>query len=96
MPHDANGNLLKVGDKVTVNAIVSNISAQEDYCNLTINIPAKNETEVETNVTLNTKQVFKESVAEPADTKKADTDMQKRSTGAVVEEMKRQPAQKNP
>ena len=35
MPHDMNGNVLKVGDRVLIPAIVKTIQMSEDYCNLT-------------------------------------------------------------
>jgi len=34
MPHDKNGTLLSVGDEVVVHAIVTRLSAGEDYCNV--------------------------------------------------------------
>lgn len=37
MPHDANGTLLKVGDKVVLHGKVKSIdSEQETYCNITM------------------------------------------------------------
>jgi hypothetical protein len=36
MPHDQHGDLLAVGDRVQVPAVVQSISTGEDYCNLTI------------------------------------------------------------
>ena len=36
MPHDRDGALLTVGDRVMIEAIVKGIVMQEDYCNLTV------------------------------------------------------------
>lgn len=36
MPHDRNGNELKVGDRVLVECDVDSITMQEDYCNVTL------------------------------------------------------------
>lgn len=36
MPHDINGNLLKIGDKVMIPATVIAVQAGEEYCNLTV------------------------------------------------------------
>lgn len=36
MPHDCNGDLLQVGDRVLIPAEVINITSGEDYCNLTV------------------------------------------------------------
>jgi hypothetical protein len=36
MPHDINGNLLKVGDKVIIPATVTAVQAGEEYCNLSV------------------------------------------------------------
>lgn len=36
MPHDAKGNLLKVGDKVVIPGTVTFIGEQPDYCNCTV------------------------------------------------------------
>lgn len=34
MPHDVNGKLLRVGDRVTILAIVTSLSTAEDFCNV--------------------------------------------------------------
>jgi hypothetical protein len=36
MPHDRNGTLLQVGDRVQIEATVKQITMAEDYCNLTV------------------------------------------------------------
>ena len=36
MPHDVNGNLLRVGDKVNVPCVVESIAVTEEYCNATL------------------------------------------------------------
>lgn len=60
MPHDKNGTLLQVGDVVIIEAVVKEIYASEEYCNVrmeTVNPmpPYKDGT----GITLNTKQVEK-------------------------------------
>lgn len=39
MPHDKNGTLLNVGDRVTVEFEVKEIHMADDYCNTTVVIP---------------------------------------------------------
>lgn len=34
--HDRNGNPLKVGDKVTIEAVITNLCPTPDYCNVTV------------------------------------------------------------
>lgn len=34
--HDRNGQLLAKGDKVIVEAVITDLSATEDYCNVTL------------------------------------------------------------
>lgn len=60
MPHDRNGLLLQVGDRVLVEATVKSIVMQEDYCNVTLETacPMPPYT-VPTTLTLNAKQVAK-------------------------------------
>ena len=60
MPHDRNGVLLNVGDRVTVEATVKSIVMQEDYCNVTLETicPMPPHTNPST-LTLNAKQVSK-------------------------------------
>jgi hypothetical protein len=36
MPHDRNGQALKVGDRVTVKGTVTSVSPGPDYCNITV------------------------------------------------------------
>lgn len=36
MPHDANGNLLKVGDEVVLRAVVEDVQAHAEWCNCSI------------------------------------------------------------
>ena len=36
MPHDQNGNLLRVGDQINVPAVITNICEGEEYCNVTL------------------------------------------------------------
>jgi hypothetical protein len=36
--HDKNGNSLKVGDKVTVEAVITETHASEEYCNVTLGV----------------------------------------------------------
>ena len=67
MPHDINGNVLKVGDRITVECEITAVQAGEDYCNLTVSTvqpmyPSANKT----TITLNTKQVALISVPAPA------------------------------
>ncbi len=36
MPHDRKGNLVNIGDTVSIICIVKSITAGEEYCNLTV------------------------------------------------------------
>lgn len=58
MPHDINGTELKIGDKVIIECIVTNVMTGLDFCNVqldTVNsMPPNNTT---SSITLNTKQV---------------------------------------
>ena len=57
MPHDKNGKLLNVGDRVTVEFEVTEIHMAEDYCNTTLRIPGEHGPHnVTTTVVLNAKQ----------------------------------------
>ena len=58
MPHDSNGKLLSIGDRVLIEARVESITASEDYCNCTVVtvLPMPPYTNGMA-VTLNTKQV---------------------------------------
>lgn len=60
MPHDKNGQELKVGDTVAVEAVVTAIFQTDDYCNVNLNtvepmFPGNDKTFL----VLNTKQVEK-------------------------------------
>jgi len=61
MPHDANGELLKVGDAVWIQVKIKEIFMAEDFCNLTVEtcrkMPGNNEPSTFSN--LNAKQVEK-------------------------------------
>ncbi len=61
MPHDAKGNLLKVGDKVVIPGTVTQVFASEDYCNCSVELehgmpPTGSKSSVSA---INTKQVEK-------------------------------------
>lgn len=58
MPHDQNNAELNVGDIVTITCRVTNVSAQEEYCNVTMEtlLPMPPYT-TPNSITLNTKQV---------------------------------------
>jgi hypothetical protein len=60
MPHDKNGELLAVGDRVMIPARVKAIHLTEDYCNceveMTERMPPNNTV---SHTTLNTRQVIK-------------------------------------
>lgn len=60
MPHDRNGNILKVGDTVMVPARIKAIHLTEDYCNIDLEtlegMPPLLHT---TSLTLNSKQTIK-------------------------------------
>lgn len=65
MPHDKNGALIQVGDRVVLRGKVKNIGTSELYCNLTIELdePMPTDTGPRTGETLsgiNAKQVEKE------------------------------------
>jgi hypothetical protein len=59
MPHDKNGNPLKVGDRVDIPCIITGISAGDDYCNCIVETTEKMAPEYKyTNTySLNTKMV---------------------------------------
>jgi len=64
MPHDKNGQLLKVGDKVNVPCTVKVVQLGKEYCNLSVETdelmyPGDNKS----TVTLNSKQVVKAVIA---------------------------------
>jgi hypothetical protein len=60
MPHDRDGNLLAVGDTVSVPCIVKEIHQTEDYCNVMLHtqqaMPPSHDRTV---INLNAKQVVK-------------------------------------
>lgn len=60
MPHDKNGHLLEVGDKVLVECEVKQVTTGEEYCNVTLETrepmyPGHHKS----GITLNAKQVVK-------------------------------------
>ena len=64
MPHDKNGNLLVVGDLVTVECEVVLVNAGEEYCNVTLKTvelmhPYTDEAMGRSTITLNARQVVK-------------------------------------
>jgi hypothetical protein len=60
MPHDLNGNLIQVGDKVNIPATVTAVQPGEDYCNLTVEYDIAMPPYITKNQgTFNTKQVVK-------------------------------------
>ena len=62
MPHDKNGNLLQVGDRVDIPCVVKSITMDEGYCNLTVEttevMPPDNK--YTNTYSLNSKQVVKQ------------------------------------
>ena len=61
MPHDRKGKPLKVGDRVTVSCVITDLQTGTDYCNITLKtnevmFPGNDKT----TLTLNTHQVDKE------------------------------------
>lgn len=68
MPHDANGNLLKEGDKVIIPGTIKNITTAEDYCNCTVELdfPMPPDNTPTQYSSLNTKQVLLAPVQEPS------------------------------
>lgn len=60
MPHDIDGNELKVGDRVTIETVIKAISMTEEYCNVTLETTEKMYPgDYPTGITLNSKQVRK-------------------------------------
>ena len=58
MPHDKNGQILKVGDHVTIEAVITAIGSGEDYCNATARTVASMPPYAEgTSISMNTKQM---------------------------------------
>ena len=62
MPHDKNGQLLNVGDQVIVHAIVREITASPDFCNVKLETNEKMDDSRKEGETLwlNAKQVVKQ------------------------------------
>jgi len=66
MPHDAKGNLLKVGDRVVIPGKVTAIHPTEEYCNCTVELdytmpPYLDKSTLQS---INTKQVLLNLIAE--------------------------------
>ena len=61
MPHDRKGNLLAVGDKVFVPAVVTGIQPGDDYCNCSLELTEKMPPDNTTTAfpAINTRQVEK-------------------------------------
>jgi hypothetical protein len=60
MPHDKNGAVLNVDDRVSVEFKIKEIHMAEDYCNVTLIIPGEHGPyNVVSTVVLNAKQVVK-------------------------------------
>ncbi len=70
MPHDAGGNVLQVGDEVLVPCRVVGLQLGDDYCNCNLETayPMPPYT-TRSQITLNTRQVMKETNSEVATTK---------------------------
>lgn len=65
MPHDRSGNVLEVGDKISIGATVKSITTGEEYCNVTVETDeAMFPGTYKTAITLNAKQVDKIPVVE--------------------------------
>lgn len=61
MPHDANGNVLKKGDKVNIPCTILDVYTVEEYCNcnLEFDIPMPPKETKDTYSAINTRQVIK-------------------------------------
>lgn len=58
MPHDANGRLVEVGQRVAVEFEVREVNSSPDYCNCTLVIPGEHGPDnVVSTLVVNTKQV---------------------------------------
>lgn len=67
MPHDLNGNLLKVGDRVTVEFEVVTVYPTEELCNCTLaTVEPMYPGEYKTSLTINTRQAVLVPVQETA------------------------------
>lgn len=63
MPHDKNGVLLQVGDRVIIPAVVKSITMSEEFCNVTLETAEPMfPSDRHDTVTLNAKQVVKAAV----------------------------------
>lgn len=63
MPHDKNGVLLQVGDRVIIPAVVKSITMSEEFCNVTLEtVEPMFPSDRHDTVTLNAKQVVKAAV----------------------------------
>lgn len=65
MPHDRDGKLLEVGDKVIIHATVDTVQPSDSHCNLTVKTdelfyPG----DYKSTIVLNTKQVVKQDKKE--------------------------------
>jgi hypothetical protein len=59
--HDRNGTELKKGDTVLIEAVISDVQAHEEFCNVTLQIGKDKEhgaDNIHSSVTLNTKQTL--------------------------------------
>ena len=58
MPHDMNGELLKVGDEVLIPARVASLQVGDEYCNASFEtLISMYPSDSPTTITMNTKQV---------------------------------------
>lgn len=67
MPHDANGNLLKIGDKVSIPGKITLLTTSDEYCNCTVELDYSMPPytpEQKTSFSFNTKQVLLSAVQE--------------------------------
>ncbi|HEX8838342.1 MAG TPA: hypothetical protein VF748_15470 [Candidatus Acidoferrum sp.] len=68
MPHDANGNELKVGDKVNIPATVTMLTTGDEFCNCSVlldfRMPPDN---TENTFSVNTTQVLLSPIQEAAE-----------------------------
>ena len=65
MPHDRDGKLLEVGDKVTVEFEVTEVHPNEEYCNVTLlTVEPMFPEDRRDSYTMNTKQVVKQDKGE--------------------------------
>lgn len=63
MPHDKNGALLSVGDRVIIPATIKSITMTEEFCNVTLETAEPMfPTDRHDTITLNAKQIVKAAV----------------------------------